>query len=124
MAIIDPNITDFTEEELAIVRAVIDERYRYGKEVEIELADAELRLNTPEGELARELTLCPTIYWQVNKVSFVIFKVGVQKYRCQFFYSIKEHYGTGIEEFNDIGQCVTVLLQIQADHEGRKFLAE
>lgn len=116
-------IPDFTEEELTTIRAVIDERYRYGKEIELELADAELRLETPSGELARELTLCPTVFWQVDKVSFVIFKLPAQRYRCQFFYSIREQYGTGIDSYDDIGECVTVLLQIQADHEGRKSLA-
>lgn len=116
-------IPDFSEDELAIIRAVIDERYRYSQLIELELADAELRLKDSTGELARELTLCPTVFWQVDKVSFVIFKTAPQRYRCQFFYSIHEQYGTGIEEFDNIGECVTVLLQIQADHEGKKFLA-
>lgn len=120
---IENTIPDFSEDELAIIRAVIDERYRYSQLIELELADAELRLKDSTGELARELTLCPTVFWQVDKVSFVIFKTAPQRYRCQFFYSIHEQYGTGIEEFDNIGECITVLLQIQADHEGRKFLA-
>ena len=37
--------------------------------------------------------------------------------RNQFFYSVNEQYGTGRTHYEDIGECVGVLLRLQADHE-------
>lgn len=112
------SIPDFTETELWTIKEALRERYRYGSQVELQLADAELRLDPNEPVM----TWCPTVFWQVDVVSFVIFKTAPERYRCQFFYSAKEQFGTGIEEFDNIAECVTVLLQTQADHEGKKNL--
>lgn len=49
-------------------------------------------------------------------------KTGERRYRCQFFYSVYEQYGTGISEFHDIGECVTTLLRVQSDHERDKSM--
>lgn len=110
-------IPDFNDSELWVVRTTLKERY--GHDIEIQLADSELRLDPSD----RELIECPTLFWQVDKVSFVVFKVAPERYRCQFFYSIREQYGTSIEEYYNIGECVTALLQVQADHEIKKNLA-
>jgi hypothetical protein len=48
---------------------------------------------------------------------FVVCKVGVGRYRCQFFYSDADHYGTGRDEYDDLRPRVRTLLQVQADHE-------
>ena len=58
-------------------------------------------------------------YWREDKAQFVIFKTGVQAYRNQFFYSVREQYGTGRDEYTDIGECVTTLLQVQADQAAK-----
>jgi len=102
---------DFTSDELDTVREIVEERY--GKPVQLDLADSELRLDPS----SPELTSCPTIYWEERGAAFVIFKVGEGRYRCQFFYSVKEQFGTGIEEYSDLAQCTMTLLQVQADHE-------
>jgi hypothetical protein len=109
-------IPDFTDTELWVIRQAVAERFR--KEVEIQQADAELRLNPGD----RELTLCPVVYWRDDKAQFVIFKTGVQSYRNQFFYSVLKQYGTGRDEYTDIGECVTILLQVQADHAAKNAL--
>lgn len=109
-------IPDFNASELGVIKTTLQERYGYL--VEVQLADSELRLRSGD----RELTECPTAFWQVEKVSFVVFKVATERYRCQFFYSIREQYGTGIEEYDNLGQCVTTLLRTQADHELKKNL--
>jgi hypothetical protein len=62
-------------------------------------------------------TSCPTIYWAERGAQFVVCKVAPERYRCQFFYSGTEHYGTGHDECNSPGDCVLTLLQIQSDHE-------
>ena len=103
-------ITDFSESELWIIHTTLAERY--SETVEIKLADAELRLNP----YSSELTSCPVAYWEKDGCHFVVFKTGEHSYRSQFYYRIHQMFGTGIEEFDDLSECVVTLLQVQADH--------
>lgn len=105
------NIPDFTEDEHKRVNALLFERY--GKLVPPQLADSELQLG---GDPA-QLTLCPTFYWSERGAQFIVCKVAESRYRCQFFYSEAEQFGTGIEEYDDLKTCVLTLLQVQSDHE-------
>jgi hypothetical protein len=104
-------IPDFTDAEQKLVSASLFERY--GKLVPLQLADSELQLDA----LSEELTLCPTLYWAGRGAQFVVCKVAADRYRCQFFYSETEQYGTGHGEYNSLGDCVVTLLQVQSDHE-------
>jgi hypothetical protein len=79
----------------------------------LQLADSELQLDV----LSEELTLCPTLYWVERGAQFVVCKVAADHYRCQFFYSETEQYGTGHDEYNSLGDSVVTLLQVQSDHE-------
>lgn len=79
----------------------------------MQLADSELQLDV----LSEELTSCPTIYWAERGAQFVVCKVAVDCYRRQFFYSVTEQYGTRHDEYNSLGDCVLILLQVQSDHE-------
>lgn len=110
-------IPDFTDTELWVARAAVNERY--GKAVALELADSELRLD-PE---STALTLCPTLFWNERGANFVVFKIGDGHYRCQFFYSAREQYGTGRNAYDNIGECITHMLQLQADHERARSAA-
>ncbi len=107
-------IPEFTESELSVIRAALQERYPIPPE--IELAESEMRLETED----RELSICPTIYWQARRCHFVICKTGPERYRNQFFYSVREQYGTGITEYMDLGECVLTVLRLQADHESQR----
>lgn len=104
-------IPDYTGAEQKLVSATLFERY--GKLVPFQLADSELQLDASSEELA----LCPTIYWAERGAQFVVCKVAAERYRCQFFYSETEQYGTGHDEYNSLGDCVLTLLQVQSDHE-------
>jgi len=104
-------IPDFTDTEQKLVSTSLFERY--GKLVPLQLADSELQLDASSEELA----LCPTIYWVERGAQFVVCKVAADRYRCQFFYSETEQYGTGHDEYNSLGDCVVTLLQVQSDHE-------
>ena len=104
-------IADFTEAEHKHVSTLLFERY--GKLVPIQLADSELQL----GADPTRLTLCPTLYWSERGAHFILCKTGDGRYRSQFFYSEAEQYGTGHEEYGDIGTCALTLLQVQSDHE-------
>ena len=104
-------IPDYTDAKQKLVSGVLFERY--GKLVPMQLADSELQLD----ELSDELTLCPTIYWTERGAQFVVCKVAADRYRCQFFYSETEQYGTGHDQYDSLGDCVVTLLQVQSDHE-------
>ena len=105
------SIPDFTDAEQKRVSAILLERY--GKIVPVQLADSELQLG---GDPA-QLSLCPTIYWHERGAHFIVCKVGEGRYRCQFFYSDADQYGTGHDEYDDISVCLKTLLQVQSDHE-------
>ena len=104
-------IADITESERWIVQTTLKERY--GRDLEINLADAEIRIHPSD----RELTVCPVLFWSDDEgCSFVIFKTGDRRYRCQFFYRVHQQMGTGVEEYDDLAECTVSLLQAQADH--------
>lgn len=107
-------IPDFTEAELWIIRKTLDERYR--KSIEITQADAEMRLDLHSSEL----TECPAVFWQEGAVNFVVVKTGERRYRTQFFYRVHQQFGTGIDEFDDLSECMVTVLQVQADHEAKE----
>ncbi|MGC2457682.1 MAG: hypothetical protein WA435_06780 [Gallionellaceae bacterium] len=104
-------IPDFSEAEQRLVSTQLFKRY--GKLIPVQLADSELQL----GHDPEQLTACPTIYWSERGAHFVICKVAADRYRCQFFYSDSDQYGTGHDEYDDLENCVVTLLQVQADHE-------
>jgi len=104
-------IPDFNDAERWVVESAL--RERYGERMPIELADAEVRLD-PD---APALATCPTIYWTARGAHFVIIKTGEDRYRCQFFYSADQQYGTARAEYDELADCVVSLLRAQADHE-------
>ena len=104
------DIEDFTESELWIIKTTLEERY--GEVIEPMLGDTELRLNP----YATELTPCPAAYWEHQGCHFIICKTGDSKYRCQFYYRVHQMYGTGVEEYDDLSECMVTLLQVQSDY--------
>ena len=107
-------VPDITGSERWVVEATL--RERYGKPVEVQLADVELRLDPG----MPELTSCPAMVWKERGAGFVISKVGDHRFRSQFFYSVREQYGTGKTEYDDLLECVVDLLKLQADHEAQR----
>jgi hypothetical protein len=104
-------ITDFSDSDLQLLGQILFERYT--RLVPIQSADAELQLD-PQQET---LTLCPSLYWEERGANFVVIKIGDNRFRCQFFYSDQEQFGTGREFYDNLGDCVVTMLQVQADHE-------
>jgi hypothetical protein len=105
------SIPDFTASELKLTNQTLLERY--GHMVALQNADAEVQLE-PDSDV---LTTCPVIYWEERGAHFVVFKLGVSRFKAQFFYSETTQYGTGKDDFDNVGDCVITLLQVQADHE-------
>lgn len=109
-----PDINDFTDTEMWTVQTTLKERY--GKDVEVQLADVELRLSPAD----RETTSCPALYWSERSANFVVAKLGDERFYCQFFYRGHEQFGIGRDEWDNLAECVTALLQVQADHEVKR----
>jgi len=104
-------VSDFTTEEIDVVKQTLKERY--GEDIEIQLADVELRLD----QGGRELVSRPAVYWEAKDCHFIVSKIDDDHFHNQFFYSGSQQFGTGIEKYDDIVNCVVTLLQVQADHE-------
>ena len=104
-----------TDTERWIVTSAVKERY--GREVVIQDVETEIRLYIDDPEL----TLCPGLYWNEHGCHFVLSKMGDSRYRSIFFYRIRDHFSTGREEYDDIGDCVTTLLKMQADEEAKRL---
>ena len=108
-------IAPMTETERWIVSSAVKERY--GREVELQDVETEIRLHIDD----RELTLCPGFYWTERGCHFVLSKTGDSRYRCMFFWRIRDRFATGREEYDNIGDCATTLLKMQADEEARRL---
>jgi hypothetical protein len=105
------SVPDITDTERWVVKTTL--RERYGRDLDYQLADADVRVHPAD----RELTTCPVIVWQSDDgCHFVIFKTGERHYRCQFFYKPYKQMGTGIEEYDDLAECTVAVLQAQADY--------
>lgn len=108
-------IPQFTDRERKLVSQSLAERF--DKPIPVETIQAEIQLNL----LQDELTQCPALKWQENLCHFVIFKTGDSRFRCQFYYTDAEQFGTGELEYDNLGDCVISLLQVQAKHETERL---
>ena len=111
-------IPDFNDAERWVVAGALKERY--GKDIETQDVETEIRLLPDD----RELTACPGLYWEDDDgCHFIVSKAGEGRYRCMFFYRVLRRYGTGQVEYDNLGDCMISLLRVQADHastgEGR-----
>ena len=107
-------IPEFDDGERRVVESAL--RERYGRRMETRLADADLQLAPGD----RAPTSCPTLYWEERGCGFVMAKVADGRYRPLFFYPddpLEEQYGAGKPEYDDLLDCVTSVLRVQADHE-------
>ena len=103
-------VPDFTSSEMQLVSQILLERY--GRVTLVQSADVELQLD-PGSE---QLTACPALYWKALGAEFIVTKIADNRFRCQFFYSDNEQFGTGQEVYDSLGDCVVTLLHVQADH--------
>lgn len=106
-------IPEFTESERRLVAQCLAERY--GNAVATEDVDVEMELvaGAPPVE-------CPALYWTQRGAEFVVAKTGVAKFRTQFFYANGEQFGTGRVDYDNLGDCVVSVLQVQSDDERRR----
>ncbi len=107
-------IPAFSASDLSLARTCLKERF--GREVEVSEVETEVRLNPGD----RELALCPALYWKEDGCAFVIAKSGLAGYRAMFFYSVKDRFGTGTEEYDNLGDCIITLLKVQEKEHDRR----
>lgn len=93
-------IPDFTDTELWVVRSTLKERY--GQDIELQLAETET--SSPE---AGGMDWYPTLFWDAK---------GAKRYRPIFYYHPETQLGTGIDSYDEIGDAVISVLQVEADH--------
>jgi hypothetical protein len=111
-------IADIDDAERWVVESAL--RERYGRRIEAQLAEVELKLAAGD----EQLSACPTLYWEERGAAFVLAKTGEGRYRTMFFYQDEpagEQYGTGRREYDDLLDCVTAVLRLQADHEKQRL---
>lgn len=104
-------IKPFSARERSLVSQTLLERF--GHAVPLQPVDAELQLNL----LKEEFALCPSIMWKENGANFIVFKTGDERFRCLFYYNEATQFGTGKDEFDNLGDCVVTLLQVHTDQE-------
>lgn len=103
-------IPDFTDSQIWTVQSTLNERFKM--DIDVQVIDSEIRLFPHDSEL----TPVPGLYWEYENCHFVIFKTGQHKYRRQFFFRVHQQFGTGVEEYNELEDCIVSLLHVQADH--------
>lgn len=103
------DIPDFTDTERWTIQTTVDERWGQNK-VPLHLADVETRL-APGSD---ERITCPAVFWRVGECSFIVIKLGVRRYRAEFFYRDLEQMSAD-KTYDELAQCVVELLQAQAD---------
>ncbi len=104
-------IPEFTARERNLVSQSLVERF--GMPIPIQSIQAEIQLDL----LQEDLTPCPSLTWQEGVCHFVVFKTGDSRFRCQFYYTDAEQFGTDCREYDNLGDCVIDLLQVQNKHE-------
>ncbi len=104
-------IPEFTAREKNLVSQTLIERF--GRPILVQTIQSEVQLDL----LEEELTICPALTWQEGVCNFVVFKTGDNRFRCQFYYTDAEQFGTATVEYDSLGDCVIDLLQVQAKHE-------
>ena len=105
-------IADVTDTGKWTVRSSLDQRW--GKDtVYLHIVDVEARLDPGD----RELPDCPALYREHAGCHFVIIKTSQKRYRTRFYYGNREQFGSGVPEYENLGNCVLSLLRLQADHE-------
>ncbi len=102
---------EFTEEEFEVVASLLERRY--GRATPFESAEVELLLD-PDSATA---DACPALYWEARDAHFVVCKCADHRFRGQFFMGEEAPSAAGNREFDDLGDCITMLLRLQADDE-------
>jgi hypothetical protein len=107
-------IPQFSAREKNLVSQTLVERF--GQPIPVQITQSEIQLDL----LKEDLTLVPSLTWKEGVCNFVVFKTGDSRFRCQFYYTDTEQFGTDEKEFDNLGDCLLKLLQLQKTHEDER----
>jgi len=108
------SVPDFSDKQIASVQAMVDKMF--GEQIELQLGDGDILVDAESAKAS----LCPVIYWQAQECHFLVFRVGADQYRAQYFYTPQDQHTTQQLDFTDVADCVTVLLKEQAKNIANK----
>jgi len=107
--------TDFSGREWQLVHELL--QHRYGARVELDPIEVDVAAGAgADGEPAS----CPGLHWCERGAHFVVVRTGDAAWRGQYFYDDDTLRGPGDRLFDDLGDCVTTLLRLQADDERQR----
>ncbi len=105
------HIPDFSEAQYSVAQALINKRY--GESIEIRLADSETDFDSNEAQPSS----CPVLLWTAKGCNFMVLREGEEQFRARYFYTPHEQFSTTQHSFNTVEDCVSGVMQSQADHE-------
>ncbi len=100
---------NFTQSEIDATKKIVDERWK-DKNITVHLADIDY---AKEGDETSQPY--PALVWEDKNTTFIVLKMGMLVYKSFFYYLKNKRYDTGVLEYNDLQECVTSLMQSQAD---------
>lgn len=106
---------DFTKDEIRLITATLKERYV--RDIEVQQADAEIRLNPA----IPELTECPIAFWEVDNCHFLIARADKHHFINHFYYRLYQTYGTEKKRYDDLFDCIVSLLKSQQEYEEKEL---
>lgn len=96
-------MTDFTQSELDIIQKQVDNRWRE-KDHGVHLGDIEV-----------DGVEKPAAVWEHKHYTFIILKIGPFTYKNLFYFLRDKRFDSGVDEYNDLDDCVDALMKCQAD---------
>lgn len=99
---------DFSKAEIKIINQAINTRW---KKMDLHLADIEITRSSKD----KQTTLCPAVVWETKDCTFVVVKVDESVYKSVFYYLATKQIDTGVNEYNDLADCVMTLMKVQAN---------
>ncbi len=94
---------DFTQSEVDIIQKHVDDRWRE-KDHGVHLGDIEV-----DGKEQ------PAAVWEHKHYTFIVIKIGAFKYRALFYFLRDKRFDAGVDEYNDLDECVDSIMKAQAD---------
>ncbi len=98
---------DFSLLEINLAKNLVNDRWR---DVKIELADVEVSRSSKSESLPY-----PALVWEASKCTFVVIKVDESAYKCIFYYLGTQRFDTGVNEYEDLHDCVLSIMKLQAN---------
>ena len=77
----------------------------YYEPVDIHLVNSEIMLSNNNGQLIEY----PIIFWRARNANFVVIRMSIDQFPCQFFYTLDDQCGQGQEEHDSLEECVATV---------------